>query len=232
MSEIPLTVEKREAVGKGPNRRARAAGQVPAVVYGGGKDSVPILVDRRTLAETLKKSGDRNTIFLLKLGETGQTRHAMIRDLQVDPVTRRIEHVDFQRILMTEKVRVQVPIEVTGLAYGVKNEGALLDFVTREVTVECLPANIPHHLTIDVTELHANQHAEARELTLPAGVTLLEDATRVIVSCSYTKAEKAEEAAPGEVLVEAAATEPELIKKGGKPAEEEAPAEKGEKAKK
>jgi large subunit ribosomal protein L25 len=234
MNEVALQVEKRETSGKGESRRLRAGGGVPAVVYGGGKETVPVQVHRKTLVETLKRGGGENTIFLLQLGDTGKSRHAMIRDLQVDPVSRQILHVDFQRILMTEKVRVQVSIELQGLAYGVKNEGALLDFVSRQVTLECLPADIPPKLVLDVSELHVNQHLEAKDLPLPAGVALAGEPDRVIVSCRHTKAEEAKEVPAGEELLEAAPTEPEVIKRGKATDEEaaEKPGEKPEKAEK
>lgn len=231
MQEVTLEIEKRETAGKGPSRRLRAGGRVPAVVYGGGKETVVVEVDRKTLADTLKKGSGENTIFLLKLGDTGKSRHAMIRDLQVDPLSRQILHVDFQRILMSEKVRVQVPVELQGVAYGVKNEGAVLDFVTRQITVECLPAEIPAHLTLDVAELHVNRHLEAKDVVLPPGVALVGEGERVIVSCRHTKAEEAKEApVEGAELLEAAPTEPEVIKRGKATDEEadEAP-EKGDK---
>jgi large subunit ribosomal protein L25 len=230
MQEVTLEIEKREQAGKGASRRLRAAGRVPAVVYGGGKETVVVEVNRKTLADTLKKGSGENTIFLLKLGDTGKSRHAMIRDLQVDPLTRQILHVDFQRILMSEKVRVQVPIELQGLAYGVKNEGAVLDFVTRHLTLECLPAEIPAHLTLDVSDLHVNRHLEAKDVALPPGVALVGEGERVIVSCRHTKAEEAKEApAEGAELLEAAPTEPEVIKRG-KATDEEDAAEAPEKA--
>ena len=184
---------------------------------------MPIQVDRKSLVDMLKKGGGENTIFLLKLTGTDKTRHAMIREMQVDPVSRQILHVDFQRILMTEKVKVQVPIELVGTAYGVKNEDAMLDFVTRQVQVECLPGDIPHHIDLDVTGLHVNQHVEAKELSLPAGVTLAEEPDRVIVSCSHIRLveEPVAAEAAAEELIEAEAAEPEVIKRG-KVVEEEA----------
>src|ERR1700704_4056202 len=105
MSERSIEVKKRETVGANANRRLRAAGQIPAVVYGGGKDTVPVQIDRKTLVDLLKSGGSENAIFLLKLADSGgQERHAMIRDLQIDPLSRQVIHVDFQRILMTERI--------------------------------------------------------------------------------------------------------------------------------
>ncbi len=220
MSEITIEVQTREGLGKNANRRTRGAGGVPGVLYGGGKDTVPIQVNRKSLVESIKQGGGGNTIFLLKLAGTAQSRHAMIRDLQVDPISRHVMHVDFQRILMTEKIRIKVEVHPKGLAYGVKNDGAILDFPTREVEVECLPSDIPQTLELDVTDLRVNHHLEAKDLTMPSGVTLITEADKVLVSCVYSKAEQSAEAGT-ETLLEASKAEPEVIKKG-KPEDEKA----------
>jgi len=214
MSERTIEVTRRQTVGANANRRLRAAGKVPAVVYGGGKDTVPVQIDRKTLVDLLKSGGSENAIFLLKLADSGgQERHAMVRDLQVDPVSRQVVHVDFQRILMTEKIRVQVPIELAGTPYGAKVEGGFLDFVHREALVECLPGDIPRSIELDVTPLHVGQHVEAHELQLPAGVALAEEPDRVIVSLVHAKTEAAAAAGEGG-LIEAAKAEPEVVKRG------------------
>lgn len=207
MSELTIEVERREAVGKNRSRQARANNKIPAVVYGGGKEAVPVLLDRKSTVDLLKKSGGENPIFLLKMAGSGQERHAMIRDMQIDPISRQVVHIDFQRVLMTEKVRIAVPVELVGTAYGVKTEGGFLDFVNREVHVECLPADIPKHIDLDVTGLHVGQHVEAGALQLPPGVTLTDDPERVIVSLGHARAEEA----TGEGADRA---EPEVIKKG------------------
>src|SRR3954468_510995 len=135
MSEtMQIEVNPREETGKNANRRARAAGKIPAGVYGGGKESVSIVIGRKTLVDTLKGHGGENPIFLLKLGD--KERHAMIRHTQVDPLSRQVIHIDFQRVLLDQKVRVAVPVELVGTPVGVKTDGGLLDFVTREVHVE------------------------------------------------------------------------------------------------
>jgi large subunit ribosomal protein L25 len=203
---MSIQVDKRERTGKGGNRQARMRGQIPAVVYGSGKDSVPIQVNRKSFIEMMRKAGSENPVLLLKLSDTGQERHAMIRDMQRDPVSRQVIHIDFQRIEMTDKVRVTVPVELVGTAFGVKNQGALIDFVVREVHVECLPGDIPKHVELDVTDLHAGQHAEAKALKLPQGVTLLDEPERVILSVVHTRTE--ETAGAGEQA------EPEVIKRG------------------
>lgn len=206
-----LEVETREAKGKNVNRRLRASGRIPAVVYGAHRDTIPITVDRKKFHDLLRHSEGENMIFLLKRSESGQERHAMIREMQVDPVERKILHIDFLRVLMDEAIRVMVPVEAIGVPLGVKNEGGVLDFVTREVEIECLPGDIPHHLAVDVSELHVNQHVEAGDLELPEGVILHEELDRVIVSVSYPDIiEEPEEDEEG-VLLEAEAEEPELI---------------------
>lgn len=212
-NDLTIEVTAREKRGKGASRRLRAAGKIPAVVYGGGKETVPIEIDRKAVIDLLKQSGTENAVFLLKLAGSGKERHTMIRELDLDPVSRQIRHIDFQRVVMTEKVRVQVQVELLGVASGVKNEDGLLDFVTREVEVECLPGDIPRHLTIDVSALHIGQHIEARELVLPAGVTLIEDGERVIASVTHSRLAVEEEAA-AETLIEVERDEPEVIRRG------------------
>jgi large subunit ribosomal protein L25 len=185
MSELKIDVKKREKTGKGPNRRARSGGLIPAVVYGGGKESVSIEIDRKSMLDLMKKAGSENPIYLLKLGDN--ERHAMIREVQTHPISRQVVHIDFQRVLMDQKVHVKVPIELVGVSYGVKTQGAVLDFVTREIEVECLPGQIPGHIELDVTELHVGQHVEAADVKLPEGVTLYDSPEKVIVSVAHAK---------------------------------------------
>ena len=212
MQEVTIEVQRRETVGKGANRRLRAQELVPAVVYGADREPLAIQVPKKTLLTLFTEGGHENRIFLLQLAGTTQTRHVMVRELQVDPMDNRITHIDFQRVMMDKKVRVKVHIELEGVPHGVKTQGGLLDFVTREIEVECLPADIPQSIKIDVTELQVGQHAEARELRIPDGVTYQGDEDVVIASVGHAKAE-AVEAAPGAVAAPAAA-EPEVIKKG------------------
>ncbi len=209
MSETTIEVHKRDASGKSVARQLRRESVVPAVLYGGGRESVAIQVPKKQLLDLFKNGGHENRIFLLKLAGTDKDRHAMIRDLQLDPVTNQIVHIDFQRILMSERVRVKVHIELEGTPFGVKNEGGLLDFVHRELEVECLPASIPAEIQVDVTDLRVGQHLEAGALALPAGVSLISSPETVVVSVKHARAEVAEAAA-------AAPTEPEVAARGKK----------------
>lgn len=207
MSEMTIQVEKREKTGKGGSRQSRRKGMIPGVVYGGGKDSVPIELDRKTFIEMMRKSDNENPLFLLKLSDSGQERHAILRDMQRDPLSRMVIHLDFQRIEMTQKVHVTAHIELVGTAVGVKTEGGLLEFITREVKIECLPGDIPNHLVVDISGLHVGQHVEARALDLPSGVTLFDDPDKVIVTIGHVRTEEA---------TDADRAEPEVIKRGGK----------------
>jgi large subunit ribosomal protein L25 len=206
MSEMTIQVERRERTGKGGSRESRRKGMIPGVVYGGGKDSVPIQLDRKTFVEMMKKSGSENPIFLLKLSDSGHERHAILRDLQRDPVSRMVIHLDFQRIEMTQKVHVTVTVELVGTAVGVKTEGGLVEFTTRELKIECLPGDIPKHIEVDISGLHVGQHIEAGAVTLPQGVTLFDDPEKVIVTLGHVRTE--------ETTAEGDRAEPEVIKRG------------------
>lgn len=203
MSDLTIDVHKRERTGKGGSRESRRNGMIPGVVYGGGKDSVPIQLDRKTFVELMnKKAEGENPVFLLKLTDSGQERHAILRDLQRDPVSRMVIHLDFQRIDMNQKVHVTVPIELVGTAVGVKTEGGLLEFITRELKIESLPADIPGHINVDIAGLHVGQHIEAGAIELPKGVTLFDDAEKVIVTIGHVRTEEAgsEDRAEPEVI--------------------------------
>jgi large subunit ribosomal protein L25 len=210
MAELTLEVTRREATGKGVARRLRASGRVPAVVYGAHREAVPIDVDRKTVSELIQKSqhGVRS-IFLLKMSGTDQQRHAMIKDIQINPISRQMTHIDFVRVLMDEKVRVTVPVHVTGTAIGVK-EGGVLDFQVRDLHIECLPGQIPDTIEVDVTNLGSHDYVRVGELKLPDGVKVLDDHERVVVGVTHLKAEA--EPVPAEAA--AVPAEPEVIKKG------------------
>src|SRR6266567_4760700 len=153
MAEVTLEVSRREKSGKEIAKKLRAAGKVPAVVYGGHKEPVAIEVDRKAVSELVQKSDHGvRSIFLLKMAGTDQQRHAMIKDIQMDPISRRMTHIDFVRVVMDEVVRVTIPVHHTGSAIGVK-EGGLLDFQVRDLHVECLPGAIPDAIEVDVTNL-------------------------------------------------------------------------------
>lgn len=210
MAEVTLEVTRRESTGKEQAKKLRRDGKVPAVVYGGHREPVAITVDRKSVSELIQKSehGIRS-VFLLKMAGTDQQRHAMIKEVTIDPISRKMMHIDFVRVVMDEKVKVTIPVHVKGTAIGVK-EGGLLDFQVRELHVECLPAAIPDSIDVDVTALGSHDYFRIKDLKLPEGVKVLDDPERVVVGVTHAKAEVTE------VAAEAVATpaEPEVIKKG------------------
>ncbi len=223
MAEVTLEVARREKSGKEIAKKLRAAGKVPAVVYGGHREPVAIEVDRKAVSELIQKSqhGVRS-IFLLKMSGTDQQRHAMIKDIQIDPISRRMTHIDFVRVVMDEVVRVTVPIRISGTAIGVK-EGGILDWQVREVHIECLPNAIPDSIDVDVSPLGSHDYYRVTDLKLPEGVKVLDDPERVVVGVTHLRAEVVEAVAEVEV---AAPAEPEVIKKGKGEEEKEKEKEK------
>lgn len=212
--QFHVQVHTREATGKNANRRLRAAGDIPAVLYGAGGETVPIQVDRKRFQELFRGGATENTIFLLKRVESDQQRHARIRELQIDPISREIVHVDFQRVLMDQVIRITVPVRPVGTPKGVRDEGGVMDQVTREVEVECLPGDIPEAIEVAVEDLVIGDHLEAGALNLPQGVTLMEDLDRVIVSVAYPVRIEEPEEEEAEELLEAEREEPEVIRRG------------------
>jgi large subunit ribosomal protein L25 len=221
MKTFELTVEKRSTTGKNEARRSRAGGKIPAVVYGAGKPTVSVAVDRRALSDLFREGAGENTIFLLKLEGTDQSRHAMIKELQRDPATRKAQHVDFVRVLMDTKIRVKVTLEAVGLAVGVKTEGGILEIITREVEIECLPGAIPEKIPVDVSELKIGDLVRLSDVKAVEGVTFVDPPDRVLLHVTHPTAEKAPEVAAAEAAAEP--TEPEVLKKGKVAAEGEEP---------
>ncbi len=226
MKTIELNVEKRDSRGKNEARRTRVAGKIPAIVYGAGKATVPITVDRRALSDAFRAGAGENAIFLLKLGGSDQTRHAMIREFQKDPLTRKALHIDFVRVMMDAKIRVKVSVEIVGIARGVKTDGGILDIPTREIEIEALPSNIPAHLPVDVSDLGIGDALRVKDLKAIEGVEIVDDPEKVVVHVAHPTAEKEPVAA-----VDGAAelAEPEVLKKGKVLTDEEAAAEEKDK---
>jgi large subunit ribosomal protein L25 len=214
MAEVTLEVSRRENTGKEVAKKLRRDGNVPAVVYGGHREPVAIAVDRKAVSELIQKSEHGlRSVFLLKMAGTDQQRHAMIKDITIDPISRKMMHIDFVRVLMDETVKVTVPVHLNGQAIGVK-EGGLLDFQVREVHVECLPNAIPDSIEVDATALGVHDYLRVKDLKMPEGVKILDDPERVVVGVTVARAEVSETAA-----AEEGAAEPEVIKKG-KPEDE------------
>jgi large subunit ribosomal protein L25 len=223
--EATLDCLKRESFGKNEARRLRAEGRIPAVLYGGqkaGENAEPIAVDPKVLMRILHSDSGLNT--LISLNVNGSSTRVLVKEYQVDPVTHKLLHVDFYRIAMDKVLTVTVPVIVKGEPKGVKQQGGVLDFVHREVEVECLPADIPDKIEIDVSELLLNEAVRVRDIPPNPKFKLLTDGDVMLVHVMMPKVEEPE---PTAVDAAAAATaapaEPEVIKKGKveKPEEEE-----------
>ncbi|MEJ2006677.1 MAG: 50S ribosomal protein L25 [Acidobacteriota bacterium] len=206
----------RETFGKNAARRLRHSGRIPAVVYGGGGPSIPLEVDPKAILRILQSEAGHNAIFTLQIPEKAPAR-VMLRGWQWEPIRGDLLHVDMVRIARDEKLRVRVPIHITGEPQGVKVQGGVFEFTLREVEVECLPDDIPENIAIDVTDLTIGRHLRVSDLPISANVKVLAEPARVV---AHVAAPKAAEVAPAaEVVEEVAGAEPELIRK--RKAEEE-----------
>jgi large subunit ribosomal protein L25 len=218
MAEVTLEVARRERTGKEIAKKLRREGKVPAVVYGGHREAVAITVDRKAVSDLIQKSDHGiRSVFLLQMAGTDQQRHAMIKEVTIDPISRQMEHIDFVRVLMDEKIKVTIPVHLNGTAIGVK-EGGLLDWQVRELHVECLPNVIPDSIDLDVSPLKVHEYFRVRDVNLPEGVKVLDDPERVVVGVTVARAEVSETATIEEGATPAG-SEPEVIKKGKTEAE-------------
>src|ERR1700683_3396947 len=168
----------REGRGKGPARRTRLTGMVPAVLYGGRKDSISLSVNAKQVAKILRSETGHNTIFTVEVAD-GAAEKAMLKDWLVDPVKGLLLHVDLLRIAMDVRMRVKVPVHTFGEAQGVKLQGGIFEMVTREVEIECLPSEIPTEFRLDITELMIGTQLRASDIQLdPERVKLVTDPAR------------------------------------------------------
>ena len=217
MAVISLSGARRERIGKGGARKTRAAGQIPGVLYGHGEAPIPLAIGGVEFHTALRQHKGGNPVVNLALG--GGEFTALLRDVQYDPITHDIIHLDFQHISLTEKIEVRVPVHLTGLPIGVKDSGGILESIVRDVEVRCLPTAIPSAIDIDVSALNIGDSIHVRDLQM-ADIEILTDpdGTVATVVPPTVVAEAPVEAAPAE------GAEPEVIAKGKK--EEEGEAEK------
>ncbi len=211
MNDLVVEVNRRESRGKNNARRMRRGGEMPAVVYGDGKDPVAIAVDPEHIVRILQSESGANTIFKLNLAGTDQSRHVMIKEYQIDPIDGDLMHADFLRIKMDALLEVSVPVRLLGEAVGVKLDGGILEHVTREVEVSCLPGDIPEHIDIDISGLKIGDHIKVADLPKDDRVRILTDEGQTLAICIPPA--KEEEAAADTEEAAAAPTEPEVLKK-------------------
>jgi len=216
--EALLEATVRTTIGKNEARRTRRAGQVPAVVYGAAsegatRDAVSIAVEPKALLKILHSEAGANTLISLKLD--GSNTKVLVKDFQLDPVTHQVLHADFYRVAMDRMIEVTIPVLIKGEAKGVKLQGGLLEFIRREIQIECLPADIPEHVDVDVSDLMVGQGVRVRDVATNPKWRSLTETDTMLVHVILAKAEEAATAA----TPDAAATpgsEPEVIKKGKK----------------
>jgi large subunit ribosomal protein L25 len=223
MASAALSASARTDTGKGVARKLRAAGKVPGVVYGHHREPQGLALDTRDLERLLERIVAASTVIDLEID--GTARKTLIREVQRDPIRRSIIHIDFQELVAGEMVRVQVRISFEGTPAGVRADGGIFEELLHEIEVEAEPANIPEEIAVDVSGLTIGHSLHVSDLRLPTGVELVTDPEITICICSAPRAEEA--AVPTGVEPEAAAAEPELIRKPkeGEEGEEGAEAE-------
>jgi large subunit ribosomal protein L25 len=222
--EVILEANKRTRFGKNEAGRMRREGQLPSVIYGGkagadGKpEALPIAVDPKSLMKILHLQSGANTLITLKLDD--ESPKVMLKEFQLDPLSHHLLHADFYRVALDKAITVTVPIVLRGEAPGVKQQGGLLDFVHREIEIECLPGDIPESIEVDVSALMLNQSIRLRDVAESMQWKPVSEPDIMLVHVVAPKAEAEPEAVEGEAA--AGAAEPEVIKKGKADKEEDA----------
>ena len=229
--DATLQAEKRDGRGKNEARRLRASGRIPAVVYGTEKNkATEIAVDPKVLLRILHSESGVNTLIGLEGAGLATGGKVLVKEYQLDPIDHRLLHADFYAVAMDKKLTVTVPVVLKGEPKGVKQQGGIVDFVNREIEVECLPADIPEHIDIDISELMLHQGVRVRDLPQNDKWAPVSEQDMMIVHVVPLKAEEAP-AADATAAAGATPAEPEVIKKGKKD-EDEAAGDKDKKDKK
>ncbi len=230
--EATLEAIARDTIGKNEARRTRREGRVPAVVYGAAtagasREATAIAVDPKALLRILHSDSGANTLIALKLGSASDK--VLVKDYQLDPVTHAVLHADFYRVAMDRVLQITVPVIVKGEPKGVKLQGGILEFVRREIEIECLPSDIPEHIEVDVTELMVHDGIRVKDIATSSKWKPVIDVDTMLVHVILPKAEESAASAEA-VAAPTASSEPEVIKKGKKD-EEGAEAKKDDKKK-
>lgn len=198
---MTLKAESRTEVGKQVAKKLRKQGRIPAIIYGEKKDSIPISLDINDVKTILKSEMGENAV--LRIHRDDIQVDAMVKEIQLDYLSDNVIHLDLIRIDLNKKVTIAVPVKVNGVPVGVKVEGGLFDFMTREVRVRCLPTQIPTEFAIDVSEMHAGQSIKAEDLELEEDIKLVSAHNAVICAVSLKGAEEEEAEEEEEVAVAA-----------------------------
>lgn len=217
MAQVQLAVDIRSERGKEAAHRLRKQGYIPAVMYGGKSGNFSLSVNTHDLHQIVAKGAWETTLIDLQVRQDDKTTTVpvLIKDIQIDPVKRTLLHVDFLEITKGHTVEVHIPIELVGESVGVK-AGGVLEFLTRELTVECLPSKMVNHFEVDITALAFNDSVTVSDLSLGDDFKIITDPETVIMTIGAPLLREEEEEAKEEE-----AAEPEIIQKGKKPEEEE-----------
>jgi large subunit ribosomal protein L25 len=210
MATASLNARPRSDRGKGVARKLRAAGEVPGVVYGPGREPQPLTLNARDFQRLSERV--RITSTVIELTIDGKVARTLVRELQRDPIKRSVIHVDFQELVAGEKVTVSVPLRFVGTPDGVKNGGGILEETMHQLEIRVDPSNIPDHIDVDVTPLTIGHSLHVGDVKLPEGVEVVDDVEQTVAVVSAPKAEEAPAVVEGAVAAEAA-PEPELIRK-------------------
>jgi len=224
VEELTLKAEPREGTGKGVGRKLRARARIPAVVYGLSKPNRNVSVESHALEHLINVAGI-HAMISLRIGDGNDIEHVVLRDIQRDPVTDRLLHADFHRIDPTKPIYIEVPVEPTGVAIGVK-QGGILEQQMREIEIKCLPGNLPSSIPVDVSQLQIGHSLHAGEITPPEGIEILTSPDTVLFTVIAPR--KAEEVAVA-VAEEVEEAEPEVLTKKETKEKEEAEEEGKEK---
>ncbi|MBK7994033.1 MAG: 50S ribosomal protein L25 [Blastocatellia bacterium] len=203
ISDITVEASLRNNTGSAESRRLRRVGLMPATIYGDKKDPLSVIVNAKEITRILRSESGHNTIFNLQTPGHDATT-VRIKDWQIHPISGKLMHADFYRISLTEKQNVNVPVELVGEAAGTKIGGGILEHNLRELSVECLAADIPEHISVDVSNLQLGEHISVKDISVPEGLRVLNNPDQVVASVL----------APREETVSEPLAEPEVIKKG------------------
>jgi len=229
MREIAIEATQRTGSGKNASRRVRSVGQIPGVVYGPETKPVAVAVDERAFRSAVKEAGGISAIFNLNI--SGKSNKVVLRELQRDPVSSKVIHIDFHAIAMNRPINISLPLHFTGEAEGVKNEGGIMQTTLRELDISCLPADIPERFEIDVSELSIGESIHVKDIKIP-NVEILSEQNRTVVVISAPTVMKVEEPTAEEAAEAEAATDAEAPAEGEAKTAEGASDDKKDDAKK
>ena len=216
MDKVSIVVQPRDVTGSRAARRLRKAGLIPGVLYGHGKEATMFAVDPHVMRAALSTGAGTHAVLEITVEGHKRAHHAIIKDMELDPVKSTLTHLDLQEIRLDETIETTVAVSFEGEAKGVKS-GGMLDESTREVTVRGLVTAIPEHLVLDISDMDINDTAKVGDLVVPEGLELLDDLEQVLCSVlPPRKVEEEVEEGAAEAAEGAAEAEPEIVGEGDK----------------